>query len=386
MDFLFSEEQNAFRLRARAWLAEHLPAAWRGGQHHPELDDDADAVFQQRWEQSLHAGGFAGLHWPKAVGGQGLSLWEHLIFQEELGRVAAPEGINSIGRELVGPLLLHLGTPQQQARYLPRILDTTEIWCQGFSEPGAGSDLRGLRTRATRTEEGWILQGQKVWTSFARYAQFCIVLARTAGADAGRDSLTLFIVPMSAAGVRVRPLEQITGRAEFNEVFFDGVLVPEDAVIGGVNAGWPAARTVLDIERGTNRLYRQARFMNEWHEMARLARRLEVDVDAELGDLAAGLMVLRSRSWRLVRRVVEGDPVGAETSVHKLHWSTLHARMCQLGLRLVGEAMRSGDGDAPGVQRLKNVYSYARAETIFAGTTQIQQEIVADRVLALPRK
>lgn len=389
MDFLFTEEQHAFRREARAWILDNLPSAWRGGRHQSALDEDADARFQREWERSLYQAGYAGLHWPADVGGRGLSLWEHFVFQEELGRAAAPEGINSVGRELVGPILLSIGSQAQKQRFLPRILDASEIWCQGFSEPNAGSDLNALGTRADPVDAGWRVKGQKVWTSYARYADFCILLARTESKVAGRGGLTLFIVPMKSPGITVRPLRQLTGRAEFNEVFFDDVVLPEDSVIGKVNEGWSAARRVLNVERGINRLYRQGRYTNELAELRRLCSRMKSAAQpayrAVLGRLAAELRCFRLRNYQLVDQLARGMDVGAETSIHKLYWSELHQRLTACGSRLAATAALECDEERGVAERFFDLYTYARAETILAGTSQIQHNIIADRVLQLPR-
>jgi alkylation response protein AidB-like acyl-CoA dehydrogenase len=321
---------------------------------------------------------------------------EHLIVAEELGRVAAPEGINTVGVELVGPILLGAGTEAQKRRYLPRILSGEEVWCQGFSEPGAGSDLAGLRT-AARPDGGeeWVVEGQKIWTTQGHFADWCILLARTDPAAPKHKGLTLFLLPMRQPGITVRPLVDISGKHEVNQVFFDGARVPPGCVVGPVNEGWQTANKLLVHERGTNRIYRQARFAHEFRHMLRLA--MEPDAggarraadDPVLRDRLAeawiDLLAHRCHNWKLVSRITAAEPIGAEVSFIKLYWSLMHQRLAALGLDVLGgDAVLTGPHSrAEG--RFPDLYLQSRAETVYAGTVQIQRNIIAERVLGLPR-
>lgn len=394
MEFLYTEEQNNYRRLAREWISENLPDSWRDGRHFPALDDDEDAVFQANWERKLYEAGYGGIYWPKEFGGQGATLFEHFILQEELGRICAPEGINSIGRELVGPILLQAGTLEQKHRYLPPLLNASEIWCQGFSEPNAGSDLASLKTTARQEEGRWIINGQKVWTSFARYASWCLLLARTSTEKRKQDGLTLFILPLKARGITIRPLEQINGRAEFNEVFLDDAEVPLENVIGRLGDGWNIARAVLSVERGINRLYRQARFTSEVFSLLHSVRTMKDRRGHPILDngrirvfasFLADLRIMRYRNYAMVRNISEGKNIGEETSTHKLHWSELHQRISEFALDLLQEAGQDAIFETALGQRFMDIYLYARAETIFAGTSQIQRNIISDRILDLPR-
>ena len=387
MDIAFTPEQEAYRQRFRRWLAENLAPDWGGPRFTGPADDDANCRLQTAWERKLYAAGYQGIHWPREYGGQGLSLVEHLIISEELGRVSAPEGINTIAKELVGPIILAIGSEAQKRHYIPRILTLDDIWCQGFSEPDAGSDLAGLRTRAARDGDHWLLNGQKVWTSYARHADKCILLARTDPDAPKHKGLTLFLVDVKSPGVTVRPIQQITGRTEFNEVFFDNVRVPGDSFVGEVNGGWNAAVGVLGFERATARLYRQARFLAEFRQLLRsLAARPEQAANAWLrqrvGQLFAELQMLRLLNLKTVSRVVNGKGIGSEASMIKLFWSELHQRIAEFSSQVFAEGFVLGEAEA---ERFRFLYLHSRAETILAGTSEIQRNIIAERMLQLGR-
>ncbi len=387
MNISFTPEQQAFRLRFRIWLAENLATDW-GGPRFTGPDDDAEnAALQKAWEQKLYAAGYQGIHWPKDYGGQGMTLVEHLIVQEELGRVSAPEGINTMGKELVGPIILKMGTEEQKRHYIPRILNIDDIWCQGFSEPDAGSDLAGLRTRAVLDGDHWVINGQKVWTSFAHQADMCILLARTDSDAPKHKGLTLFMVDIRSPGIDIRPLRQITGRTEFNEVFFTDVRVPVGRNLGGINDGWNAAVGVLSFERATARLYRQARFLAEFRQLvASLAKRAEKAANPffrqKVGALFSELQMLRLLNLKTASRIVNGKGIGSEASIVKLFWSELHQRIATFASDVYGEDFVLGEPEA---ERFRFLYLHSRAESILAGTSEIQRNIIAERMLQLGR-
>ncbi len=387
MDVSFTPEQVAFGSEMRRWLEENLPADWGGPRFTGPADEAANARFQIDWERRLYAAGYQGIHWPRAYGGQGLSVVEHLIAAEELGRVSAPEGINTLGKELVGPIVLALGSEEQKKHYIPRLLRLDDIWCQGFSEPGAGSDLAGLRTRATRDGDQWVVNGQKLWTSFAHHANKCILLARTDPEAPKHKGLTLFLLDMETPGVTVRPLRQITGRSEFNEVFFDDVRIPAGSHLGEVNKGWDAAVGVLGFERATARFYRQARFMAEFLQLVgSLASRPEKAGDGwyrqRAGALLAELRMHRLLNLKVASRVVNGRQIGAEASIVKLFWSEMHQRIMDFAAEVFGEEFVE---DTPEAERFRYLYLNIRAETIYAGTSEIQRNIIGERMLGLGR-
>lgn len=387
MDIAFTPDQEAYRLSFRNWLGESLAADWGGPRFTGPVDDDANATFQKAWEQKLYAAGYQGIHWPRDYGGQGLTLVEHLIVSEELGRVSAPEGINTLGKELVGPIVLAIGTEAQKRHYIPRILTLEDIWCQGFSEPDAGSDLASLRTRARRDGEEWVVNGQKVWTSYARHANKCILLARTDPDAPKHKGLTLFLLDMASPGITVRPLRQITGRSEFNEVFFDNVRVPAGAHVGAVNDGWNSAVGLLGFERATARLYRQARFVAEFQQLLRsIAVRAELAGNSwfrqKAGALHSELQMLRLLNLKTVSRVVNGKGIGSEASMIKLFWSELHQNIAEFSIEVFGDDFVLGEPEA---ERFSYLYHQSRAETIYAGTSEIQRNIIAERMLRLGR-
>lgn len=387
MDVSFTPVQEAFRHQVRTWLAENLPPDW-GGPRFTGPDDEAEnARFQIDWERRLYAAGYQGIHWPKAYGGQGLTVVEHLIAAEELGRVSAPEGINTLGKELVGPIVMALGTEEQKKHYIPRLLRLDDIWCQGFSEPDAGSDLAGLRTRAVRDGDHWIINGQKLWTSFAHHANKCILLARTDPDAPKHKGLTLFLLDMQTPGVTVRPLKQITGRSEFNEVFFDDVRIPAGAHLGEVNNGWHAAVGLLGFERATARFYRQARFMSEFLQLigslkARPEKARDNAFRQRAGALLAELRMHRLLNLKVASRVSNGREIGAEASMVKLFWSEMHQRIMDFASEIFAEEFVL---DTPEAERFRYLYLNIRAETIYAGTSEIQRNIISERMLGLGR-
>ncbi|GAC1573767.1 MAG: acyl-CoA dehydrogenase [Sphingomicrobium sp.] len=393
MDLAFTPEEDAYRHSLRAWLADNLPEGWGAPFSGPE-DLVASARLRQDWEQNLYRAGYNGVHWPKAYGGQGLSYLHHLIVSEELGRVAAPEPVNIAGMELAGPLILAVGSEEQKRRFLPPIVAGKELWCQGFSEPNAGSDLASLTTSALRDGDHWVINGQKIWTSYAIVAQMCFLLARTDRDAPRHKGITMFLVPMGLPGIIVKPLEQINGRSEFSEVFFEDVRIPGDANLGPVNEGWRVANEVLAVERGTNRLYRQARFQNEFEQLLALALatpelRARVVEDGwfrqRLADVYALLRIHRYHNLKMISRMDAGERIGVESSFIKLFWSEMHQKLGQLAMDVLGADAALEDACTYAQGRYQEVYFTSRATTIYAGTAQVQRNIIAERLLGLPR-
>ncbi len=379
------------RRRLRAWLEAELPASWRA-------DDVAwsppDFEARRVWEARMYRAGLAGIAWPREHGGHGLGLREHLLANQEIGRLAMPESVNSIGKELVGPILLAVGSQAQKQRHLPAILEMREIWCQGFSEPEAGSDLAGVRTRAVHDGTCWRVSGQKIWTSNAFRAQRCLLLARTGPLEERHRSLSLFALPMDAPGITVRQMRQMNDSREFCEVFFDDVPVPDCDLIGGINDGWMAAIGVLEIERATNRMYRTWRFENELRHLVaacrsdpRLAALLADGYFRQrLGATMADIEALRHHVLDAVDSLAEGDRIAARGSLMKLHWSEGHQRFLALAVEMLGRAPADAGAEVRRAQeRFHTLYLSARAETIYAGTSQIQLGIIADRILKLTK-
>lgn len=385
MDISFSDQQKSYRTEVRDWLQANLPDNWVQGAQWPRPSEDEDQAFLIDWERRLYAAGYSGVAWPEAYGGQGRTLIDDLIVNEEIGRLGAPESINTIGRELVAPVILSVGTEEQKRHYVPRILNIDDVWCQGFSEPNAGSDLASIKTRAVRAGDRWIVNGQKIWTSYAHFATHCILLARTNIEASPYRGMSLFVVRMDSPGIDVRPIRHMNGLRHFNEVFFTDVEVSSEMLIGPLDGGWKVAVEVLGFERATTRLYRQARFLEELKSLAEYARtigRLSDGLKSELGEIASELMILRYHNLRFTSRISGGARIGDEASFLKLLWSQIHQKIARVGVELLG---RDFDDDSPIAERFRRIYFTSRGETIYAGSSQIQRNILAERVLGLPR-
>lgn len=385
MDISFTPGQQAYRDHVRGWLMHNLPRGWSQGGFWPAPPEDAEQELLIDWERRLYAAGLSGIAWPKEYGGQGRDHFDDLIVNEELGAASAPESINTIGRELVGPILLSAGTEEQKRQYIPRILRMDDAWCQGFSEPDAGSDLAALRTRAQRKGDKWVINGQKIWTSYAHFATHCILLARTNPDTSPYKGMSLFIVRMDTPGVDVRPIRHLNGLRHFNEVFFTDVEVDGGSLIGPLDGGWKVAVEVLGFERATTRLYRQARFTQELRTLVAHARDedgLNDAIRAEAGGVFAELTIMRYHNLRFISRLSSGARIGEEASFLKLLWSNLHQKIARLALEILGPEL---DAVSPIAERFRRVYFTSRGETVYAGSSQIQRNILAERVLDLPR-
>ena len=389
MDLAYSPAEERFRRELRAWL-EANPLA-------PEPEEiGAWVAHGKAWQRRLYEAGWCGVHWPAAYGGRGASLIEQIIFQEEMARVGAPQLINLAGLTMGGPVLIAHGTEAQKQRYLQKILAAEEIWCQGFSEPNAGSDLAALRTRAVPDGDDFVVNGQKVWTSFARYADWCMLLVRTDVDAPKHKGITFLLVDMHSPGVTVRPLRQISGDEDFNEVFFEDVRVPRGNVVGAVNGGWDIAITTLMHERQTLTYSRQLQsrvaleqllaLARRWPDAAPLARQplARQQLAAAVIDSAA----MRYTALRNLTRVLRGGAPGPEGSVEKLFWSEMYQRMLEHAVGLLGPfgGVMHGSEYAVDGGRWPHLMLYSRGRTIAAGSSEIQRNIIAERVLGLPRQ
>ncbi|HSR26151.1 MAG TPA: acyl-CoA dehydrogenase family protein [Candidatus Eisenbacteria bacterium] len=394
MDFNLSAAEVAFRDALRAWLERHCPRDWERTRQALGREARAQALID--WQRRLHAAGYVGLHWPVAYGGRGGSVMEQVIFYEEMARARAPELANAIGLDMAGPALMVHGTEEQKRLHLPRILSADHIFCQGFSEPGAGSDLAALGTRAERRGSAYVITGQKVWTSFAHYASWCTVLARTDPAAPRHRGLTYFLVDMASPGFTVRPLRQMSGDSEFSEIFLDGVEVPEGNVLGREHGGWEVAITTLMFERGPRTLTRQLILRQGLTELLELARRptragpppaRDPLVRQRLAQLYIDAETLRCANLRVLTQLVKGEPAGPAGSASKLFFSETWQKVAELGLELQGAYAALGEGSEWTVDDGRWQYRAlrSRGNTIQGGTSEVMRNILAERVLGLPK-
>jgi alkylation response protein AidB-like acyl-CoA dehydrogenase len=374
VDLTNTPEQQEWRAEVRAWLMANLP--WEYGKGLPPRPADlAQAVADgRRWQADLASGGLVGVTWPVEVGGRGLGPVENYIVTEELARARAPELVGRIGVNLVGPTLLAHGTGEQRARWLPKILSAEEIWCQLFSEPDAGSDLASLRTRAEPVDGGYLVNGRKVWTSYAQFADWGLCLARN---GPGREGITALAVDMGRA--TVRPLVQLTGEAEFNEVVLEDVFVPVEQRIGPEGGGWKVAGSTLAHERGVNprQLVIHCQLVEELLRMA-LDESTDRRLRRSLADAYTEVRLFQLHNWRSLSRLAKGEAPGPEGSALKLYWSEMSKRLHQTAMEALG-------AESPLWGTWQRSWLYYQASSIFAGTNEIQRTLVGERVLGLPR-
>jgi alkylation response protein AidB-like acyl-CoA dehydrogenase len=386
MDLNLTPGQQAFRDEIRAWLQESVPAEPLAPTSTPE------GFAQHRaWEKRLYEAGYAAISWPREYGGRDAGLLSTAIFQEEYTRAGAPDRINVLGLGLAGPTLMVYGTDEQKRRWLPGILSADDVWCQGFSEPDAGSDLAGLRTTAVREGDEYVVNGQKVWTSSGRYADWMFTLVRTDPDAQKHRGISFLMIDMHSPGIEVRPIVQINGDAGFAEVFLTEVRVPAANLVGQEHDGWRVAMTTLGFERGTG-LGAHVRFTKDLQELVELIKAVGLQDDPLVRDRVARLYaetrVFTHHTYRTLTTLAKGGPIGPEASLNKLYWSQMEARIYDAGMDVMGphaellpEAGAAVDHDS----WLKR-YWYSRASLIYAGTSEIQKNIIAERVLGLPKE
>jgi alkylation response protein AidB-like acyl-CoA dehydrogenase len=391
VDFADSPDDARFRARLHAWLADNRPARAERVPH-DDVSLADEFAFLRAWQRRLHDAGYVGLLWPREYGGHGAPPTQQAILNEELARVRAPQLLNRVGVNNAGPTLIAHGTEDMKRRLLPPILSGDEVWCQLFSEPNAGSDLAAVRTRAERHGDGFHVTGQKVWTSYAQLARWGILLARTDPSAPKHRGLTYFILDMKSPGITVRPLRQITGSTEFSEVFLDAVPVPCAHVIGEVNRGWEIAMTTLAHERGTGFAFKEqvlARIALE--DTMELVRRTGGAADVRLRqEVARGWIdveVMRLMNCRTLTRLARGEEPGPESSLVKLFWASLTQRLHDLALRTGGPAaeLLAGSPHAVDGGRWPQAFLWSRVGAIAGGTSEVQANIIAQRILGLPR-
>jgi alkylation response protein AidB-like acyl-CoA dehydrogenase len=393
MDFRDTPAEAAFREEVRAFLAEHLVGEFAALGPGGGPADETGWDTRLEWEKVLGAHRWVGLSWPQEYGGRGADLAQQIIFNEEYARAGAPARISFFGEGLFAPTLIQFGTDEQKQQFLPPIQRVDELWCQGFSEPNAGSDLANIQTRATLDGDEWVINGQKVWTTLAHRADWCFVVCRADPESQSHKGLSYLLVPMQQDGIEVRPLRQMTGGAEFNEVFFDGARTAKANVLGPVGEGWKVAMATLGHERGTAFMSSQLGFETEFANVLELAHKNGAASDPALRDeLArsyAGLQVMKYNGMRMLTNLVHKGELGPEASVGKLFWTTWHKSFGETAMRVEGAdalCVEQADHDAYRLDELEQIFMASRAETIYAGASEIQRNIIGERVLGLPRE
>jgi alkylation response protein AidB-like acyl-CoA dehydrogenase len=388
MDLRDRPEDEAFRREVRSWLADHVVGEFaalggRGGSG----DETFGFEVRLEWERVLAADGWTGIGWPTEYGGRGASIADQVIFNEEYVRAKAPGRVSVLGEGLIGPTIIQYGTPEQKARFLPPILAGTELWCQGYSEPNAGSDLANVQTRAVLDGDEWVVTGQKVWTSGAHQADWCFVVCRTEPGSARHKGLSYLLVPMDQPGIEVRPIMQLTRTSEFNEVFFDGARTRADHVVGEVGDGWRVALATLAFERGVGVLGHQLSFRRELERLFELARSVGASdrpvIRQRLARSWAELEILRFNTLRSLSGF-DGPVAPPEASIIKLYWANWHQRLGELALDIRGAAGMVTEGSPYLLDEFQRSFLFSRAETIYGGSNQIQRNIIGERVLGLP--
>jgi len=393
MDLNLTTEERQFRDDLRAWLEGNVPKDWGQWREKPI---EVSFPYLRAWQGKLHEGGWAAVSWPKEYGGRGASLMQQAIFWEEMARAEAPPMANALGLGLIGPTIIAYGTEEQKKRFIPKILSAEEIWCQGFSEPNAGSDLASLQTEARRDGDHYVVNGQKVWTSYGWVGDWCELVVRTDANVPKHKGLTVLLVDMKSPGFEVRPLRQMTGESEFHELFFRDVRVPVENVLGKVNDGWNVAVSTLMYERGSYgaRLYLLfKRNINRLIELSRTVQRnghpaaQDPLVRQKLAQCYAEIEIMRLNQLRAFSRITETGVPGPEGSIQKIFWSELNQRVQQVAQELLGPYGQLLSGDSHAID--KGIWSYgylrSRGNTIEAGTSEVQRNIIGHFVLGLPR-
>ncbi|HIE85742.1 MAG TPA: acyl-CoA dehydrogenase [Pseudomonadales bacterium] len=386
----FTTEQEAFRTEIAGWLEEQLSGPFadiRG-----VTSQTAFAERRLEWEQVLGAAKWSAIGWPEKYGGRNADLAQQVIFAEEYARARAPGRLGHMGVELAGPTILHFGNDAQRERFLPKMASGEEMWCQGYSEPGAGSDLSSVRTRATLEDgpdgERWVIEGQKIWTSLAQFAHWCFVICRTEAGSKGREGISYLLVPMDQPGIEIRPIRQMTGEADFNEVFFDGAVTAEENVVGLPGQGWQVAMGTLSFERGVSTLAQQMHFRNELAEIIDAANANGQNknplIRQKIAKAWRGLQTMRASALRMLSGAESGALSGPQFT-YKIFWATWHRELGELAMEVLGQP---GEIVGPDYELtdLSLMYLFSRADTIYAGTNQIQRNVISERALQMPKE
>jgi len=393
MNTRFSDEDEAFRREVSEWLENELSGDFREVRGRGGPGDEHSMLDERRaWEKRLGAAGWTCVGWPSEYGGRELPLSQQMIYHEEYARAGGPGRLGHIGEGLLGPTLIAFGSDEQKRRFLPGIQSGDEIWCQGYSEPNAGSDLANVQTRARLEDGEWVIDGQKVWTSWAEWSDWCFVLCRTdPDAQPKHRGISYLLVPMRQEGIEIRPIVQMTGDSEFSEVFYSGARTAEENLVGGVNGGWKVAMGTLAFERGASTLGQQMLFQNELDEIIAIAKANGAAGDPvmrqRIADAWIGLRIQRYNALRMLSSK-EAMETGSsrESMITKLFWATWHRSLGELAMDVLGLESEITDGEPYALTRLQRMYLFSRSDTIYAGSNQIQRNIIAERALGLPRE
>ncbi len=404
MDLTYPPEAEEFRLVIRDWLKENLPEGWFDDGF--SMTPDERRAFNEAWTEKLFGGGWICASWPTEYGGKGLTLLQQVVLNEEFARAQAPLRADFFGDTLVGPTILQWGTEEQKQQFIPGILKGEIAWCQGFSEPNSGSDLASLKTKAELDGDEWVISGQKVWTTQAQYADYIFLLARTDPDAPPHAGISYLLVPMKQPGVEVRPIQQVDGSAEFNEVFFENVRCPRENVVGGVNNGWKVAMTTLGFERGSSATTGFRRFLREWDTLVAASQENGKNADPlvrqDLVKSWSDIKIMQINGYRSLTDALNGTHETAKLGAcNKMFWSETHKRTMNLAIDILGMEgqILSGSGDAEGmlpggirgrddypVSSTQASFFFSRSETIWGGSAEIQRNIVGERVLGLPKE
>jgi alkylation response protein AidB-like acyl-CoA dehydrogenase len=395
MNLNLTASEQRFRDEFRAWLHSNIPEDWDPSAPH---DEDSRQRFEylRAWQKKMYEAGWVGIHWPKEYGGRGATLIEQTIFIEEMARAAAPPLINVLGLSLLGPTLIAYGTEAQKKRFLANILSAEEIWCQGYSEPNAGSDLASLRSEAVREDDHFIVNGQKTWTSFGHFADWCFAVVRTNPDVPKHKGLTYLLIDMHSPGINVRPLRQMTGDSEFNEVSFQNVRVPVENVVGKIDGGWDIAIATLMFERGTLGASLQITFKRQIERLIELSRKIDRNghsasedpiIRQKLAQIYTEIEIFRLNQMRTLTQMSKSGVPGPEGSIQKIFWSEMNQRMQQVAMEMLGPYGQLTKGGEYAIDHGQWAHAYlrARGNTIEAGTSEIQRNIIGHFVLGLPK-
>jgi alkylation response protein AidB-like acyl-CoA dehydrogenase len=390
MNFEFTEAEEAFRKEVRGWLERHLPEDLKGRAFAASRADVEEVRRLRAWQKTMAEAGYVGMDWPREFGGRGAPITEMVILYQEMARAESPQIVNRGGVSMLGPTLMKFGTKAQQERHLRKILTADELWCQGFSEPNAGSDLANLQTRAVLDGNDFVVNGQKVWTSMGHVADWCFLLVRTDPNAAKHKGISFLLVDMKTPGITVRPLRQITGEAEFNETFFDTVRVPKENLVGKLNEGWSVAITTLAYERDLLTFIRHISLRNALHRLVKLVQRQGRNTDPvlrqKIAELWIGEQALQLNGYRSLTKILRGGAPGPEGSTSKLFWSQLDQELALTATQVIGPYSQLVEGGrAPDDGQWQFYELLARASGIRAGTTEILKNILGERVLGLPK-